>query len=235
MSKRSEINLNHLKKTEILWLWNHRCRHGQRYIHHPHCFHVERNGYTDEECPVRHEKTGFLDIESTGLKANWDFVISYCIKQLDGKMYEALITPKEIKNYIFDHNILRQLCIDIKKFDRIVVYWGKDRRHDLPFLRTRALKWKLNFPLYKEIFVTDAYDMAKSKLSLHSYRLDVVCQFFGIPAKGHKLDPERWQKAQAGCRKSLKWILEHNREDVISLEEAWKKLVPFFRGSKTSI
>jgi len=211
------ININKLRKKEILWLYNKRCMaHGCRYIEHPACF--ERERYDLPDCPIEAEKVGFLDIEEE-----------------NGKIYEDLITPKDIRSFVFDKYVLLKLCQDIRRFDRVVVHWGKDRRHDLPFLRTRALKWNREFPLYREIFVTDTYDMAKAKLSLHSYRLESICQFFNIPAKGHRLDPDLWQRAKAGCQKSLKHILEHCREDVIAMELVYKKLVPFFRGNKVSI
>ena len=121
------------------------------------------------------------------------------------------------------------------KYSRVVVYWGRDRRHDLPFLRSRALKYGIDFPLYKSLYVTDVYDWAKGKLSLHSYRLQVVCEYLGIPAKQHPLDGDRWLAASIGDEKALKYIWDHNVEDVVALEPVYDYLEPFVRGSKVSI
>ena len=116
-----------------------------------------------------------------------------------------------------------------------MVFWGKDRRFDIPFLRTRALYWGLDFPDYKSLVVTDCYDIVKAKLRLHRNRLESVCDAFDIPSKEHRLTPEVWVRAMAGDKKSLDYILKHNREDVISLEAVWKKLERFARNSKVSI
>jgi len=130
---------------------------------------------------------------------------------------------------------MKQLCKDIRKFDRLIVYWGKDRRHDIPFLRARALTYNLDFPSYKEIIVNDVYDIIKNKLRLSRNRMQNACEHLGINAKTHPLKPKIWQRARAGCPKSLKYILAHNIEDVVSLEALWKKVKPFTRQPNTSI
>ena len=225
------INLNRLKKSEILWLNTHHCRHGHRYIEHLHCFTAEK----PIGSPLR-EHVGFLDIETTGLNANWDYIISWAIININQKTWGRVLTRNETlnPNYL-DRLLMKEFLNSVKHFDRLVVYWGKDRRHDLPFLRTRCLKWFDDFPLYRDIFVTDVYDIAKAKLRLHRNRLENVCDFFKIPAKEHRLDPEIWQKAKLGDKKSLKYIWQHNLEDVVSLQKAYDKLERFSACRKLSI
>jgi len=225
-----QLNLQRLKKDEILWLAKHRCRHHHRYIEHTQCFLEEH----PEKCPF-YERIGFLDIESAGLNANWDIVISYAIKT-GNKILGRVLTPKEATDWnILDKNLMEEFLKDVRQFDRLVVYWGKDRRHDLPFLRTRALKWGLDFPLYKEIYITDCYDIAKSKLRLHRNRMENVANFLKIPAKGHRLDPEKWQQAKLGNKSALNFVWKHNKEDVETLAKVYDRLVNFVRNSKVSI
>ena len=228
------INLNNLKKVEILWLYNHRCEeHGMPYIQHPKCFERERPDIAD--CIVEPERIGFLDIEASGLKADFGYIISYCIKELDGDILESVLKPSDIRKYTFDKYIVEKLVADIHKFDRLLVYWGKNYRFDIPYVRTRALHWDVDFPKYKELYVQDVYDMVKPHLKLHNNRLGTVCRYLDIPAKGHWLNPDVWQKAMAGDKEALAYILEHNREDVIALELLWKRLNQFTRRAKTSI
>ena len=241
-----KLNPRRLLKREMLFLMTNYCRHGHTFAAHPNCYFEEKVWEKDPNAPGV-EKVGFLDIESTGLKANWDHMICYCIKELDGGILERSVTPKEIRNFIFDQNVVKQLCKDIRKFDRIVVHFGTDRKFDIPFIRSRALYWQatmreqgksgteFDFPLYKEIRVTDTYTMARAKLCLHRNRLETICQHLKIPAKGHRLEPDIWQKARSGSKESIHWILEHCREDVISLEAVWKELIPFVRNANTSI
>jgi len=127
------------------------------------------------------------------------------------------------------------LARDLQHFDRIVVHWGTDRKFDLPFVRSRALKWGLEFPLYRSIYCEDTFNMSKAKLRLSRNRLESICAFFEIPAKEHKMHPGMWQKALAGDPKSLDYIWQHNIEDVISLEAVWEKLHNYVLRSKRSI
>jgi len=228
-----KLNLKRLTKVQIIWLWEHHCEaHGHRYLEHPQCIFKEQPSINDERLV---ERIGFLDIEAGGLVATFNYIFSYCIKEFEGNIIERVVTPKEIRSYDFDKKLMQQFCMDIQKFDRLIVYWGKSYRFDIPFLRTRAVKWGLDFPKYQEKYVTDVFDTVKSKLRLHRNRLETACEFLDIPCKQHRLNPNIWQKALAGDKVSLDWILEHNREDVISLEELWKRLNQFSRHSRISI
>lgn len=226
------MNLNNLKKSEILWLYNHFCKHGHRYTEHLNCFETEK----PDTSPIR-ERVGFLDIETTGLNANWDYVISYAIRDEEkDKMLGRTLSKKETLDWnVLDKDLMREFCEDAKKFDKLIVYWGKDRRHDVPFLRTRSLKWGIRFPFYKEVLLVDCYDIAKAKLRLHRYRLEVVANFLRIPAKDHRLDAAIWQKAKLGHRLSLKYVWEHNKEDVITLERVYNLLKEYYRKTRSSI
>jgi len=230
-----KFNPRRLLKKEMLWLWTHHCKaHGHTYASHPNCYFKERPWESDVGAPGV-ERVGFCDIETSNLAATFGYIFSYCIKELDGKILEYVIKPSDIKKGEFDKNLMKQFCEDIRNFDRIVVYWGKDWRFDIPYLRTRAVYHGIDFPKYKALVVNDLFDIVKKKLKLHRNRLETACEFFSIPCKGHRLDPNVWQRAMAGDKKSLLWILEHNREDVISTEILWKKLREFSNSPNTSI
>jgi uncharacterized protein YprB with RNaseH-like and TPR domain len=219
-----------LKKSEIEWLNEHRCRHSHTYLEHYNCFIEEK----PEDCPFS-EEVGFFDIEASNFNADFGYLLSYAIKRKDGEIYGRALTGKEIRNYVFDKELVQECCEDLKRFHRIIVYYGTDYRFDIPFLRTRAIKYGHEFPLYKDIYVQDAYSLVKAKLKLHRNRLESVCIEFDIPAKEHKLIPDIWQKAMAGHDESLQYIWLHNKEDVISLEKLWVKLESYTLKSKRSI
>lgn len=181
------------------------------------------------------ERIGFLDIEASGLTATFGYMFTYCIKELDGKLISNSATPQEIRNFTFDKRLMQDLIDDLRKFDRVVVQYGSDYKFDVPFLRTRAVKYGLDFPIHKEIFITDTHAILKAKFKLHSNRLETACQFFDIDAKGHRLNPTIWNRALAGDKKALDYILEHNKEDVISLEALYKKICDYVLIGKKSI
>ena len=226
----SGINLNRLKKDEILWLFNHTCRHNHRYTEHPQCFLEE---YKDSG--EIHEKIGFIDIETSNLDADFGYIFCYSLKERGGELKHRCMTPREIRSYKFDKGVVRQFLKDIESYDRLVGYYSKDRRFDVPYLRTRALKWGLDFPGWKDYLFTDAFDLVKPKLKLHRNRLEVACDLLGIPSKEHRLNPEVWQRAQAGSKQALDYIQIHCDEDVISLEQVFERLNIFGRIGKTSI
>ena len=225
----SGVNFNRLLKDEILYLYNHYCKHGHRYSEHPTCF--------LEECKdgVPVEKVAFFDLETSNLHASFGYIFCYSLKELDGGIIHRCVTPKEVKTYKFDEGVVRQFLKDIKKYDRLVGYYSKDRRFDAPFVRTRALYWGLEFPGWRDMLFTDVFDLVKGKMRLPRNRLETACDLLGIPSKGHRLDPAIWQRAQAGSKQSLDWIQTHCDEDVVSLEAVYKRLINFGRQSKASI
>lgn len=226
------MNLHKLTKTEIARLATLKCRHGHSYLSHPACFDMERPDLAAEK---RH--LGFFDIETSHLKANFGFVLGYRIWDDDNQvMLGRNVTSQEINpKFLFDEVLLREMIEDFKKFTHLVVYYGKDRRHDLPFVRTRALMAGTKFPEYGELGIIDMYDMAKNKLSLHSYRLGVVCEELGIEAKGHPLKGKMWIMANAGHQPSLDYIGVHNEEDVKCMPPVLYALEPMYRRLKASI
>lgn len=223
------INLNRLRKDEILWLYNNYCRHNHRYIEHLSCFEKEK-----PRSPIN-EKIGFLDIEASNLKADFGVVISYCIKEENGDILEGVMKPSEIKKGIYDKNVLKKCVSDMRKFDRLVHYYGGNYRFDIPFIRSRAMLHGLDFPLYKEIKSLDLYTYVKKTLKLHNNRLQTACDFFGIASKEHPMTYDVWMKALSGKKKALDYILEHNREDVISTEKLYHKMLPYINTPNSSI
>ena len=225
------LNIKRLKKNEIEWLWDNRCKkHSHRYLEHYSCFLHEN----PQNSPL-YEKVGFLDIESTGLQADFCFILSYKIKEMNGKILGRVLTPNEIRNGTFDKKLLKECVEDMRKFDRIVVFYGSDYKFDIPTLRTRTLRYNLDFPLYKEIKVTDLHPIIKKKFNLHNNRLMTACSFFGIESKGHMMNPDMWMGAISGNKKALDWVKIHNEEDVISTEKLYLKVIDFVSKSNTSI
>jgi len=218
------INPYKLNKKELLKFFTGRCVHGHKYHEHPNCFTKESG------TPL---KIGYFDIEAGGLKANFDYMLTYCIKTRDkDEFYKGVIDAKEIRKFKFDEKLVKQLITDISRYDVIVTYYGTG--YDIPFIRTRALFWKLPFPQFGYIQHKDVYYMVKSKLCLHRNSLDAATRFLGIKGKNH-IDGIIWGKAKLGDPKSLEYVLDHNTKDCIILEKLHKKLEEFVRKTTKSI
>ncbi len=217
--------VHRLKKAEIVWLGSHFCRHGHTYLEHYSCYLKEH--------PER-EKVGFLDIETSNLDADFGIILSYCIKEKDGKIIGDIIKEKDLRsNNFFDKRLVEKCIEDMLKFDRIITWYG--RKFDIPFIRTRALINGIDFPNYGTIIHNDDYYIARYRLKLHSNRLENVERvIFGETGKTH-IESKYWIKALQGDKKSLNYIFDHNKKDVISLEKNHNKLINFVSNRDTSI
>ena len=219
------IDAGNLK--ELKYLANNYClKHRMPYLAHYNCYLNDFN--------VK-EKVGFLDIETSNLAATFGIILSYCIKEQGGKILGRALRKDELRGDQEDRQLIKECITDINKFDRLVVYYGGDYRFDLPFIRTKAIEYGLEFPKYAEKIVTDVYTIVKKKLRLHRNRLETACDTFHIPCKTHRLDGKTWRAAGRGDEKALKYILAHNKEDVISLEMLYDKVLVYIKQGKASI
>lgn len=164
-------------------------------------------------------------------------MLSYCIK--DGssdKIFHNVITKKDIEDFPADKTdkrIVRQCIEDLGQFDRVVAHYGK--KFDIPYLRTRALICGLKFPAFGELYLDDTWQWAKNKLKLNSNRLEVICRtILGETQKTH-IEYKYWVGGTRGDEQSLRYILDHNKKDVLDLERVWKKLRDFVRKTNSSI
>lgn len=217
--------VHRLKKIEIIWLANNYCKvHKHDYLQHYSCFLKEN---------PNQERVGFLDIEASNLDADFGIMLSYCIKDANSsKIWEGIVDKKGLDKYL-DKQVVTKCIEDMQKFDRVVTYYGM--RFDLPFIRTRSIVHGIDFPNYSSLVHTDVYFMARNKLKLSSNRLENVSRIVLGETNKTRIDAKYWVKALRGDKKSLNYILEHNRYDVIDLEKVYNKLLNFSNKTNTSI
>ena len=211
-------------KAELLNRLTFRCEHRHSGLSHPRCY-DKKFKYT--------EKIGFFDIEASNLSADFGYMISYCIKKEGGAIIARAVTPREIRKGTTDWRLCQQFVKDSEQFDRLIGHYSC--RFDLPFVRTRCIIQGVEYPVYGSLMQKDTWRVARDKFKFHSNRLEAIANALHIPAKGHKLDPERWQQAQAGNQKAIDFIVKHNKEDVIATEMIWHKIRDSIKLTNTSI
>ena len=232
------LDMNLLLKKEILDRFNFRCQHRHNGFTHSKCY---------EKARALGERIGFLDIESGGsLDADWGFTISYGIlDDATDKVYGSVITPAEVRAPLMkggtkDKRLLEQFCKDVKHFDTLVVYYGKDtggryQRHDIPFLRTRCAKWGVEgFPTWKQIQIIDLFDLVKKYFKLSKRSMQNACRLFGIKAKGLPFNMEVWQDALSGHKPAMDYIYKHNMQDLESTKNLFHAVIKY-RGTRGKI
>jgi len=222
-----KVNPYHLKKAELQLYLTGYCKHRMPYQQHPTCFQKE---ILDKG---RDLKIGILDLEFQNFKANYGILLTYFIKYYHQDKYcSGKITQKEVRGKFLDKKLVEKLTKDLENFDILITYYGT--KCDMPYMRTRALRWKITFPQYGTIKHIDMYYLVKSKLSLNRNSLENVCFLLGIKGKNHVFG-ETWIKAVTGNEKCINYIYKHNKKDVDILEKLYDRLIQFNRKLNRSI
>lgn len=220
-----------------------RCIHRHAIKEHPMCF---LNGKLSWQTKAQLRKLdipwynlpglkiGYIDIEVSNLNPEFGFMISWAIKEKDSDVYYDVASKKEIQTVDGEVRILKSLLREMGKYTILVGYYSGDRHFDIPYIRTKALHYGLDFFDYDEQFHFDLYPIAKAKLKLRSYRLANVTDYLGIPGKT-PLEPSVWRAAMFGDPKAVNYVLEHNIADVDITEQLHNKLEPYAKWSKKSI
>ena len=95
------MNLSGFTKAELIQMAIQHCKHKHSYLTHPNCYITEKRGK---------KKIGYFDIESGGLTANFDYMLTWVIKTRDKEEYrEGCISVLDINNYTLDKRILKEL------------------------------------------------------------------------------------------------------------------------------
>lgn len=210
-----------------MWLATHRCpEHNHTYLSHYSCYKPEHS-----------ERIGFLDIEASNLDADFGIILSYCIKvENEDRIFEDVISKEDLDCSTAgdeDKRIVRQLVMDLNNFDKIVTYYGC--RFDLPFIRTRALMCNVPFPHYGSLVHKDLYFVIKNKFKLSSNRLENACRVILDKTNKTRIESKFWRAAARGDEKSLAYVLDHNRKDVIDLETLYHEVINYSRQQNVSI
>jgi hypothetical protein len=225
----TEAPITKLRRTEIQWLFNHFCKHGNRYTEHYDCFLKEKKGI------IGGQRTAFYDIEASNLSADFGICICYKMKILgEDKVFGSTITPKDLKDKVYDRRIIENFIKDCKKCDRLIGHYSS--RFDTPYMRTRAVILGIdNFPAFGELYETDTWRIARQKLKLSSNRLKTIETAFNLKDNKTAIKPEHWLGALTGHQPDIDYIDEHCVLDVKVLEAVYKKIEKYAFKANTSI
>lgn len=177
--------------------------------------------------------TLILDLETTDLAADRGVMLcaSYESSKEPGKVRTLRNDVVNKAGWVKgqrgdDKEIVKQVCHIVRSHDVIVAHNG--HRFDLPFLRTRALRWGLK-PL-KEPKMVDPLQIAWRKFRLRSNRLGAISDLLGIEDKKTPLDLSVWADAMLnGSKKAMDLIVEHCEADIRVLSGVLQHVKPFIK------
>lgn len=177
--------------------------------------------------------TLILDLETTDLEADRGVILCACYESSKepGKvttLRNDLINSKDWRHGKRgnDKELVKQICAVVRAHDIIVAHNGA--RFDLPFLRTRCLRWGLK-PL-KEPKIVDPLQIAWRKFKLRSNRLGAVADYLGIKDKKTPLDMSVWADAMLnGSKPAMNLIVKHCIADIRVLSAVLPHVKPFIK------
>lgn len=213
-----------LAKKKIVEMAKWKCNHGHTGLEHYSCW-IASN--------PKEEKMGFIDIETTNLKADFGIILAYSIAddQTD-EVTSRVITKNDLRTCL-DGKVVKACVTDMRRFDRLVGYYST--KFDIPFIRTRAIALGLDFPEYGEIIHNDLYYTVRNKLNISSNRLDNACRtVFGATEKT-RIDADHWIKALMGDKGALDYILDHNIRDVQETKKLYHALETYRHKTDTTL
>jgi len=194
-----------------------------------------------ENCTGKKEvKVVIFDIETTPLKgwvwSKWNnnlygeqiiqewFILSWSAKYLDSDVVESnVLTPEEVFNED-DGRIIRNIHKYLDGCQAVIAHNAK--KFDCKRLNTRFIYHNLPPLDYR---IIDTLDVARKYFSFTSNRLDDLAKFFGYSGK-NKTEFSLWSRCMQGDPKALEEMRVYNIQDVIVLENIYKKLRPYIKN-----
>lgn len=180
---------------------------------------------------LKNFRVGFWDLEASGLKATFGGLYCGSVKELRGKTRTFRIDegPGYSKHPWDDKWVCKKVRDELETYQVVVGYnsvGAYNKGFDLPFLNSRLVFHKERI-VSSEVKHVDLYLVTRNKLQLHSNRLEALLDYLGTKTRKTPLRPEDWRRAAAGEKRAMDRIVAHNIPDVVALEEAFLRLIPF--------
>lgn len=175
--------------------------------------------------------TAVFDLETSDLEADKGIILCACIKSSKHNKMITIRTddtnPGWKKGFRGnDKETVQQIAGVLADHDLLVAHNGN--RFDVPFVRTRLLRWGL--PRLPELKLVDPMLIAFRKLRLRSNGLGNISDHLGISDRKTPLYLSLWMDAILnGSRKSMDKIVEHCVADVNVLEGVLNVVKPYIK------
>lgn len=163
------------------------------------------------------------DIETTNLEATFGTILCIGWKWLGGERVHIHSLFDDGKDHLDDHTLVKKFAQVFDKADIHVTWYGD--RFDLPFVRSKLIKYG-EPPLPPKPHL-DLWKTARYRFKLHSNRLAVWQEYLECKQSKTPIRYDDWLKAAVGDKRALAAVKEHNRRDVLVLEEVFNKIRPW--------
>jgi DNA polymerase elongation subunit (family B) len=158
-------------------------------------------------------------------KDEW-YLLSFAYKWLGESKVHAYSLP-DFKLYKKDKQddsgLVKKLWEVMNEADVIIAHNGD--QFDIRKTNARFIAHGLTPP--KPYQTIDTKKVAKKYFMFNSNKLDDLGKYFGVGRKKETGGFELWKGCMVGDKKSWKKMVTYNKQDVVLLEEVYKKLLPW--------
>lgn len=156
----------------------------------------------------------FFDIESTGLRGDYNSVLVVSIKP-----YLTDPVTLSIKQVGNDQKIVREAKEFLESFDCWVGYYSKG--FDMPMLNTRLLKWG-QMPIAKRHHL-DMYYTLKANLLTARKSQGHLLNWLGTPEQKMSVGADSWSEMAFKMNEHLPIMIERCESDVKGLQDLYER------------
>lgn len=157
---------------------------------------------------------GFVDIEATGLRGDYNSVVCVSIGLFDGPVKTLNVDrPGD------DKKLVIAIKDAMEKLDCWVTYYGKG--FDIPMLNTRLLRWNQR-PIEPRPHI-DLYYTLKSNLLTARRSQAHLLRFLDTQEQKMDMNPDSWNALLADPKKEMKRMVARCESDVQGLEALYKR------------
>lgn len=156
----------------------------------------------------------FWDLESNGLKGDYNSLLCGSIKPFGKKPYTFSV--KQVGN---DQKIAREIGDELEQYLCWVTFYGKG--FDVPMLNTRRLKWGLN-PVEKRHHL-DLYFSLKSNTLMGRRSMASYAAFLGTPEQKMSVSQNVWSEMAFKIDEHMPGMISRCESDCSVLEDVYRK------------
>lgn len=168
-------------------------------------------------------KIVFVDIETTGLRGDYNSVLCVSVKPYGQSPHTFSI--KQVGN---DQRVVRDVKKDLESYSAWVTYYGKG--FDVPMLNTRLLKWG-QLPIDKRVHL-DMYYSLKSNLLTARKSQGHLLDWLATPEQKMSVSASVWSEMAFKLKDHLPIMIERCESDVAGLEALYRKTRHLVRDLK---
>lgn len=165
----------------------------------------------------------FVDIESTGLRGDYNSVLCVSIKP-----YGLDPTSFLVKQPGNDQGVVVAAKEALESYDGWVGYYSKG--FDIPMLNTRLLRWHRD-PIDKRPHIDMYYSLKYNLLTARRSQSHLL-SWLGTPEQKMTVSAEEWNEVLANPKAHMKTMKARCESDVIGLEGLYERTKHLIREIK---